>query len=81
VSLKGDDAAKWTVQPAQVEVTLTGSLLTIENAKEAMTPIVKVVKDDKEREAQVSLDGLPPGIGAKISPERVKLVPAVKDKP
>jgi YbbR domain-containing protein len=79
VAVRGDgDPAKWTVTPATVDVTLTGSLLGVEKARDTMTPTVKLARDDagKPREAEVVLDGLPPGIGAKISPERVKLAPA-----
>ncbi len=76
VQVRGDDAAKWTIRPAQIEVTLTGALLAVEKAKTAMTPIVKVTPGEKAGEADLILDGLPPGIGAKISPERVKIAPA-----
>ena len=69
--------------PAQVEVTLTGALLAVEKAKEALTPYVKVTaaelagalgKDGRPREVDIQIDGLPPGIGVKLSPERVRLV-------
>ncbi len=64
-----DDAAKWTVTPAQIEVTLTGALLAVEKARVAMTPVVKLAAGEtKAREAEVVLEGLPPGIGATISP-------------
>ena len=76
VQVRGDDVTKWTIAPGQIEVTLTGALLAVEKAKAAMTPIVKVAPGDKAHEAEVVLDGLPPGIGAKISPERVKIAPA-----
>ena len=78
---EGIDAAKWAVAPAQVDVVLTGALLAVENAQTAMTPVVKLVPaDQKAREAVVVIDGLPPGIGVKISPERVKVAP-VKPAP
>ena len=38
-----EDAAKWTVTPAQIDVTLTGALLAVEKAKDAIRPIVKLV--------------------------------------
>ena len=80
VSIKGDgvDASKWTITPAQVDVTLTGALLAVEKAKTAMTPVVKLPAGggEKAREVEVSIDGLPPGVGVKISPEHVKLAPA-----
>jgi YbbR domain-containing protein len=86
VAVRGDDAAKWTVAPGQVDVTLTGALLAVEKAKSTLVPIVRLSppstkpaeksdKADKAREVEVVLEGLPPGIGAKISPERVKITP------
>ncbi|HEY1553330.1 MAG TPA: CdaR family protein [Kofleriaceae bacterium] len=79
VQLRGEtgvDVSKWQVEPAQVEVTLTGALLAVEKARAAMAPVVKVSPGDKPREADVSIDGVPPGIGVKVSPERVKLAPS-----
>ena len=78
VAVKGDgiDATKWTVTPPQVEVSLTGALLAVEKARNAMTPIVKLIASDRTaREAAVVIDGLPPGVGVRISPERVKVTP------
>jgi YbbR domain-containing protein len=84
VELRGDgDPTKWTVTPATVDVTLTGTLLGVEKARDTVVAAVKLAKEDKQakddgkpKEVEVVLDGLPPGIGAKISPERVKLTPA-----
>jgi YbbR domain-containing protein len=80
VTVAGDgiDPAKWTVTPPQVEVSLTGALLAVEKARNAMTPIVKLTPADRTqgaREAAVILEGLPPGVGVRISPERVKVTP------
>ena len=74
VAVRGDgvDTTHWTVTPAQVEVTLTGTLLAVEKAKAALQPVVKVSGNDtKPRDLDVSVEGLPPGIGVRISPERV----------
>jgi len=72
----GIDLAKWTIAPAQVEITLTGALLAVEKSRDMMRPVVKLVPTDKSgREAEVTIEGLPPGVGVRISPERVKLVP------
>ncbi len=79
VGLKGDaDPARWTITPPTVDVTLTGALLSVEKAKTAMKPVVKVPTGggDKAREVEVTIDGLPPGVGVKISPERVNVAPA-----
>lgn len=74
VAVRGDgvDTTHWTVTPGQVEVTLTGTLLAVEKAKAALQPVVKVSGNDtKPRDLDVSVEGLPPGIGVRISPERV----------
>jgi YbbR domain-containing protein len=80
VVVRGDgDPSKWALAPASVDVTLTGTLLGIEKVRDSLVPVVKLAKDDakdpKEHVIEVVLDGLPPGIGAKISPERVKVTP------
>ncbi len=73
---EGVDPTRWSVAPAQVDVMLTGSLLAVEKAKAALAPVVHLsASDTKAREIAVSLDGLPPGIGVRISPERVKISP------
>lgn len=73
---EGVDPARWAVSPRQVEITLTGALLAVEKAKDAMSPVVKLVPGDKAREAEVVVEGLPPGVGVRISPERVRIAPA-----
>jgi YbbR domain-containing protein len=76
VAVRGDgiDASRWSVTPAQVEVTLTGTQLAVDKGKAALLPIVKVSGNDtRTRDADVVVEGLPPGIGVKISPERVKV--------
>lgn len=78
VTLRGDgvDPARWSITPAHVEVNLTGALLAVEKAKGSIVPVVKVTTSDRGvREAEVTLEGLPPGVGVRISPERVKLAP------
>jgi len=73
---EGVDPGHVKLTPAQVDVTLTGSLLDVEKAKDAMTPVVKLVPADagKPRDVDVTIEGLPPGIGVKLSPERVRVV-------
>jgi len=78
---EGIDPAKWQVTPAQVDVTLTGTLLAVEKAKAAITPIVRLSPNDgKPHDVELVIDGLPPGIGVKVSPERVRVM-AVKAAP
>lgn len=76
VTGEGVDPSKWSVSPAQVEISLTGTVLAIEKARAALAPVVRLsAHDTKAREVPVSIEGLPPGIGVKISPERVKVSP------
>ncbi len=79
IAVRGEaiDPAKWQVSPGQVEITLTGTLLAVEKAKAALRArFVKLSSaDGKSHEADVTLEGLPPGIGVKLSPERVKVTP------
>lgn len=78
IAVRGDgvDPTKWTVSPPQVDVSLTGTLLAVEKARDAITPIVKLSPTDRAgREAEVTLEGLPPGVGVRMSPERVKVTP------
>jgi YbbR domain-containing protein len=75
VVLRGADASKWQITPAQVDVTLIGAVLAIEKAK--VVPVVKVAPGAlKSREAEVTIEGVPPGLGIRLSPERVHLDPA-----
>ncbi len=78
VAIKGDgiDPARWTIMPGQIEVTLTGAVLAVEKARETMTATVKLNPTDKaSREVEIAVDGLPPGVGHRKSPERVKVAP------
>jgi YbbR domain-containing protein len=69
------DSSHWKITPPQVDVTLTGALLAVEKARGSLVPIVKLPADAKPREVEVTIDGLPPGIGVKLSPEHVKVAP------
>ena len=41
-----------------------------------LAPVVKLsATDSKAREVEVTVEGVPPGIGVKLSPERVKVAP------
>lgn len=69
------DTARVKLVPSQVDVTLTGSLLDVEKAKGAIVPVVRVTPaDTRARDAEVAIEGLPAGIGVKVSPERVRVV-------
>ena len=82
VVLRSDgDTSRWKVTPPQVDVTLTGALLAVEKARSSFVPVVKLTADTKPREVEVTIDGLPPGIGVKISPEHVKLAPVKQASP
>jgi YbbR domain-containing protein len=83
VSVRGEgvDPARWTVTPAQIDVQLTGPLLGVEDAKATVAPMVKLsASDSKARDVDVTVEGVKPGIGVKLSPERVKVTP-VKPAP
>lgn len=71
VALTVDEAAKWKIEPPQVDVTLTGALLAIEKARD----IAAKVKLAPSPSTEVQLEGVPPGVGVRISPERVKVTP------
>jgi YbbR domain-containing protein len=74
VTGEGIEPSRWQVSPTQVEITLTGTLLAVEKAKAALTPVVRLsAGDTRAREVPVTIEGLPPGIGVRISPERVKV--------
>jgi YbbR domain-containing protein len=79
---EGVDPTRWQATPAQVDVTLTGTLLSVEKAKTTSVPVARLTPagDGKPREVELTMEGLPPGIGVKIFPERVKLAP-VKSPP
>src|SRR5262249_53655441 len=69
VVLKGDgDASRWQVSPPQVDVPLTGALLAVEKARTTLAPVVRLTLDPKPRETEVTIEGLPPGIGVKLTP-------------
>lgn len=79
VAVRGEglDPAKWAVEPARVEVTLTGLVLTIDGVKDKLVPYVKLTPAEvRTGEAEVTIEGIPPGVGKRISPEHVKVVPA-----
>jgi len=78
ISIRGEPGveARWAVTPQQVDVTLTGALLELEKAKATMTPVVRVTPSERAaREAELVIEGLPPGVGVRLSPERVKITP------
>src|SRR5262249_5371018 len=49
VAIREGDPARWTVTPAQVDVTLTGALLAVEEAHTTLVPVVKLPPDAKPR--------------------------------
>ena len=77
VLLSGDgiDPAKWKVTPKAVELTLTGPLLAVEAARSSLVLTVKVTGGGG-RDLLIVADGVPPGLGVRISPERVRVAPA-----
>jgi hypothetical protein len=56
-------------------------LLAVEKAKQSMKVSVKVLPAEKAaREAEVVVEGLPPGVGYRRFPERVKVSPVTAPK-
>ncbi len=77
VAIRGDgEPPRWAVAPAQVDVTLTGALLAVEKARTTLVPVVKLPLDTRSREVEITVEGVPAGIGVKVSPEHARLVPA-----
>lgn len=76
VGIAAADPTKWVATPAVVDVTLTGAVLAVEKARETLHPVVKLsAGDTKARDADIVVDGLPPGVGVRINPERVRVTP------
>ncbi len=77
IAIRGDaDPTKWVIAPAVVDITLTGAVLAVEKAREQLQPVVKLTAgDNKARDADIVVDGLPPGVGVRINPERVRVTP------
>jgi YbbR domain-containing protein len=73
---EGIDPARWRPSPETVDVTLTGPLLDVEAARSRMTAkAILAPGDARVREAKVTLEGLKQGLGAKVSPEQIKVIP------
>lgn len=82
VAVRGDGSERVAVTPGQVDVTLTGALLAVEKAKVTLIPYIKVgAVEARQREAEVIIDGVAPGIGVKVSPERVTVSPSREPGP
>jgi YbbR domain-containing protein len=77
IAIRGDaDPTKWQLSPAVVDITLTGAVLAVEKAREQLQPVVKLTAaDTKARDVDIVVDGLPPGVGVRINPERVRVTP------
>jgi len=77
------DPARWMLSPSQVEITLTGSLLAVDAVKERlqMGTLKAVVKVPATGKVEVKINGLPAGVGVKLSPEIIDVKPAAPPKP
>ncbi len=69
------DISKWMVEPSKVDVTLTGALRAIESAKVITLVVNLTAGDGKAHEEPIVIEGVGPGIGVQLSPERVKVMP------
>jgi hypothetical protein len=53
----------------------------VEKARTTLVPVVKLAPDAKPREVEITVEGVPAGIGVKVSPEHARLVPAKPASP
>jgi YbbR domain-containing protein len=71
------DTAKWIMTPQIVEITLTGPLISVEKAKETLSVTAKLpATGSGARDLPVVIEGVPPGLGVRVSPEHVRVAPA-----
>jgi YbbR domain-containing protein len=78
---EGLDPTRWQVSPAKVDLTLTGALLEVEKAIAAgVHPIATPIAGGGPRggEVAVVVEGLPPGVGVRITPPRVRVAPRTR---
>lgn len=70
---EGPERAKWLVTPPSVDITLTGPLLDVEDARRNL--VARAVPDPRNREVKVVVDRVKEGVGVRIAPERVVVSP------
>ena len=72
------DLAKWRVEPASVDVVLTGNLLAVERFAPSVSATVTLTPEGAAKgiavELPVVVEGAA-GVGVRVTPDRVKLVP------
>lgn len=76
VAVVGDDAGRWRLDPAEVEVELTGGVLAVEQAAAAGLVVKAVITPElPARGGTVRLvtGELPPGVGVALRPAEVRL--------
>lgn len=73
----GFDPDRWTVTPATVDVVLTGGLVPVERWMDAGVVAIVALPPDAGRSMalQVVVSGAPPGVGVRVTPEKVVVAP------
>jgi YbbR domain-containing protein len=81
----GFDPSRWRVAPAKVDVMLTGPVVTVEEWMDEGIHVVAIVPPEASApraagsiEVPVMVDGAPPGVGVRVSPEKVVVSPGSK---
>lgn len=78
VLLRGGDLAKWDLDHAEVELEISGYLLDVERWIAAGVVAAVVIPADagaRKQELVVVVDGVPQGVGVKVSPAKVSATP------
>lgn len=71
----GVDTTRVKTTVSKVDITLTGPVLDIERSRTSVKARIKVGVGDigKTRDATIELEGVPAGVGVRLSPETVKV--------
>lgn len=80
----GVDPSRWKVNPDHVDVVLTGPLVAVEDWMDAGLKVVVIIPPEAGApragsiERPVMVDGARPGVGVRVSPEKVVVSPRSK---
>ena len=80
----GFDPSRWSVTPAKVDVVLNGPLVTVEDWMDAGLKAIVIIPPEAggprtgSIEVPVTVDGARPGVGVRVTPEKVVVSPRSK---
>jgi YbbR domain-containing protein len=81
----GFDPSRWAVAPDKVDVVLTGPLVTVEDWMDAGLKAIVIIPPEAlgapragSIELPVTVDGARPGVGVRVTPEKVVVSPRSK---